>query len=304
MLPTHYVQRGRILLFAMHLPFGMNMNNTILLRLLFCLLALLILPTWALALDSDDLPIFDAHIHYSQDVWNAIPPQEAVHRLREAGIVRAMVSSSGDEGTQMLYEADPQLVIPVLRPYRKRGTLKTWMHDETVVPYIKERLARYRYVAIGEFHLEGFDADLPVVRELVQLAKQHGLMLHVHSDATAIEQIFKQDPAARILWAHAGFEFAYRVRELMQRHPNLWADLSFRREIFNNKRFLPDWRRLLVEHADRFMLGVDTYTPQRWLKVQAVMNWQRALLKALPDDVARRIAYENGERVIASRFKQ
>lgn len=280
------------------------MKNTILLHLLLCLLALFMFPVCVSALDTDKLPIFDAHIHYSQDVRDTIPPKDAIRRLREAGIVRAMVSSTGDDGTQMLYKADPQLVIPVLRPYRKRGTLKTWMHDETVVPYIKDRLARYRYVAIGEFHLEGLDADLPVVRQLIQLAKQHGLMLHVHSDALAIEQIFKQDPAAQILWAHAGFEFGYRVRELMDRYPNLWADLSFRGEIFNNKRFLPGWRELLVDHADRFMLGVDTYTPQRWLKVQSVMNWQRALLKALPEDVARRIGHKNGEHVIGSRFKQ
>ena len=62
-------------------------------------------------------PIFDAHIHYSQDVWDAIPPQDAIRRLREAGITRALVSSSGDDGTQRLYQAAPELVIPVLRPF-------------------------------------------------------------------------------------------------------------------------------------------------------------------------------------------
>lgn len=272
-----------------------------------CIGALLVLPglTGAEAGAKDKpLPIFDAHIHYSHDVWQAIPPHDAIRRLRQAGIVRALVSSSGDDGTQMLYQADPKLVIPVLRPYRKRGTLRSWMHDETVLPYLKQRLAKYRYVAIGELHLEGDEADLPVIHQVVHLAKQHKLMLHVHADADAIEQIFEQDPDARILWAHAGFEYAYIVRELLQRYPKLWADLSFRREIFNNGRFLPGWHELLIEHADRFMLGVDTYTPQRWLKIQTVMNWQRELLNALPQDAARRIAYENGERVITSRFKQ
>jgi predicted TIM-barrel fold metal-dependent hydrolase len=226
-----------------------------------------------------------------------------VRRLRKAGIQRALVSGSGEGAAQMLYEADPELVIPALRPYRSRGTTGSWMHDTTVVPYLKKHLAQFRYVAIGEFHLQGAEADLPVVREVVQLAKQHDLMLHVHSDADAIERIFQQDPGAHILWAHAGFEYASQVRSLLERYPNLWADLSFRREIYTNNRFLQGWRKLLIEHADRFMLGVDTYTPQRWLRIRNVMNWQRSLLDALPDDVARRIRFDNGERIIARRLK-
>ena len=74
-----------------------------------------------------DLAIFDAHIHYSHDVWQAIPPADAIRRLREAGVERALVSSSSDEGTQRLYQADPAFVVPSLRPYRKRGTIDSWI---------------------------------------------------------------------------------------------------------------------------------------------------------------------------------
>ena len=250
------------------------------------------------------IPIFDAHIHYSHDVWDAIPPNDAVRRLRAAGIMRALVSSTSDEGTQKLYQADPELVIPALRPYRQRGTLKTWMHDKTVIPYLEERLAKFRYVAIGEIHIDNEEANLPVIRKIVQLANKHNLMLHVHSDAKAITYLYEQDPDARILWAHGGFEYAYIIRNLLDKHASLWVDLSFRREIFNNSRFLPDWRELLIDHADRFMLGIDTYTPQRWLRIQPVMGWQRQLLNALPTDAAKKIANGNGERVITSHFKQ
>jgi hypothetical protein len=247
--------------------------------------------------DEDLLPIFDAHIHYSHDAWEAFAPDDAIRRLREAGVKRAMVSSSSDKGTQMLYDAAPEFVIPVLRPYRKRGELQTWMHDETVIPYLKERLQKYRYAAIGEFHIDGEEANTPVVREVVKLAKQYDLMLHVHSDAAAIRLIFEQDPEARILWAHAGFEFAETVRELLVQHDNLWADLSFRYDAFANGSFLPEWNELVLDHADRFLLGIDTFTPQRWLQIGEVMSWQRDLLDALPEPAARMIAYENGERI-------
>jgi len=267
----------------------------------FNLLVVLLLP-WGSCLAADEpqknqLPIFDAHIHYSHDVWDAIPPEDAIRRLREVGVRRALVSSTSDEGTQRLYEAAPDLVVPCLRPYRKRGTLETWMYDESVIPYLKQRLAKYRYAAIGELHIDGEQAHQPVMLEIIRLAREYNLMLHVHGDAKAISFIFEKYPQARIVWAHAGFEYSYTVRLLMNKHSNLWADLSFRREIFQNSRFLPDWEKLLIEHADRFLLGLDTYEPQRWLKINDVMKWQRNLLAALPEDVARKIAYENGELI-------
>lgn len=62
------------------------------------------------------MPIFDAHLHYSHDAWESLPPKGAVALLREAGLKHAMASSSSDEGTQMLYQEAPELVLPVLRP--------------------------------------------------------------------------------------------------------------------------------------------------------------------------------------------
>jgi hypothetical protein len=250
-----------------------------------------------------DLPIFDAHIHYSHDVWQAIPPADAIRRLREAGVERALVSSSSDEGTQRLYQADPSFVVPSLRPYRKRGTIDTWMYDETLIPYLKQRLQTFRYAAIGELHINGEQAKTQVMREIIRLARQHQLILHVHSDAQAIRLIFEQYPEAHILWAHAGFEEAATVSTLMDEQPDLMADLSFRTEIYQNGRFFPGWQQLLLKHADRFLLGIDTYTPQRWLQINNVMQWQRQLLDALPGDVAKKIAYDNSER-ITRRFDQ
>lgn len=247
---------------------------------------------------TDSLPIFDAHIHYSHDVWDAIAPADAIRRLRALGIKRAMVSSSSDEGTQRLYQADPSFVIPVLRPYRKRGTIETWMYDETLIPYLNERLAKYRYAGIGELHIDGEQAYTPVMQEIIRLAKKYNLLLHVHSDAQAIKFIFEQYPDARILWAHAGFDYAVIVGKLMDKHKNLWADLSFRGEIINEGRLMKAWRILLERHADRFLFGLDTYEPLRWLQLKYAMQWQRDLLATLSIESAKKIAYENGDKMI------
>jgi len=48
----------------------------------------------AMPVRAAELPIFDAHVHYSHDAWELLPPKEAVAVLRKAGVKRALVSSS------------------------------------------------------------------------------------------------------------------------------------------------------------------------------------------------------------------
>src|SRR5262249_13264153 len=158
-----------------------------------------LIPLAALAAE---LPIFDAHLHYSSDAWPSLSPEQAVAMLRRAGVKGALVSSSGDDGQQRMRELAPDLVIPELRPYRSRGDTGTWFRDDTVTPHREERLKKYKSAGIGEFPLYGENAALPLPRRMVQLARQYGLFLHAHSDADAVERLFKQWPEARILWAH------------------------------------------------------------------------------------------------------
>ncbi|QCB48512.1 amidohydrolase [Hydrogenophaga sp. PAMC20947] len=249
------------------------------------------------------LPIFDAHLHYSHDAWEKLPPKDAVALLRKAGLKRAMVSSSSDEGTQMLYAEAPDLIIPSLRPYRKRGELGTWMHDASVVGMLEQRLEKYKYAAIGEYHIYGKDADLPVMRKVVGLAKQYRIFLHSHSDADAIERQFQQDPGARILWAHSGFDAPEKVRAMLGQYPNLWCDLAFRSDHATMGRVDPGWRAAFLAYPDRFVVGTDTFTPERWYYIGEHADWTRAWLADVPRDVAERIAYRNGEALFASLLK-
>jgi hypothetical protein len=250
-----------------------------------------------------ELAIVDAHIHYSHDAWDATPPKEAVAILRKAGLRKALVSSSPNEGTQKLMAEAPDLIVPGLRPYRKRGELSTWMKDPEALRYVEDQLPKQRWVSIGEFHLNGAEADLPIPRRIVELARQHGLFLQSHSDADAIDRFFKQDPGARVLWAHAGFASAAAVRDMMRKHKGLWADLALRSEVGSGGRVSPEWRAVFVEFPDRFMVGTDTWTPGRWQDIVGHAASSRAWLADLPADLAERIAWKNAEAlfVIAPR---
>ena len=55
-----------------------------------------------LAAAAAELPIFDAHMHYSHDAWDVLPPKDVIAILKKAGVRRALVSSSGDDGQQRL----------------------------------------------------------------------------------------------------------------------------------------------------------------------------------------------------------
>ncbi len=255
---------------------------------------------WGPAVPAADLPVFDAHIHYSHDAVEVLPPKDAAAILRKAGIKRALVSSSNDEGNQKLIAEAPEIVLSSLRPYRTRADTAGWTREPAIITYLEDRLKRHKYVAMGEFHLYGADADLPVPRRMVELAKQHKLLLHAHSDVDAIERLFKQWPEARILWAHSGFAQPAQVREMLRKHKNLWSDLAFRSDQASGGKVNPDWRAAFVEFPDRFLLGTDTYVPERWHYINEHANWSRAWLADLPPDLAERIAFKNGDALFGT----
>jgi hypothetical protein len=251
------------------------------------------------AASARELPLVDAHIHYSHDAWQRTPPPEAVKVLRDAGLKHAFVSSSSDEGTQKLYKIAPELIVPVLRPYRKRGETSTWMYDESVVPMLTERLQRNYYAGIGEFHAFGADIDLPVMQQVIALADRYRIFLHAHSDGEAIERIFTTNPEALVIWAHSGFESPAEIAPMLEKYPNLWSDLAFRSEHAFNAVVDVDWQALFERFPRRFLLGTDTYTPERWYYVIEHADWSREWLASLPTELAENIAFRNAEALLA-----
>jgi hypothetical protein len=169
----------------------------------------------ASTLAQEQRPVIDVHIHYSQDAWAMLPPPEAIKVLRQAGLKKAFVSSSSDDGTQMLLKAAPDLIVPVLRPYRARGETGSWTRDPSIIQHVEARLRANTYAGLGEFHAYGADADTPVMKRMIELAKEHRIFLHAHSDADAVERMFKHNPEALVLWAHSGFEQVGKVRDMV-----------------------------------------------------------------------------------------
>ena len=70
---------------------------------------------------AQELPIFDAHIHYSRPDWQVFTPERILAILDQAGVQRALVSSTPDDGTLQLYAAAPAAHRPFPAPLPYTG---------------------------------------------------------------------------------------------------------------------------------------------------------------------------------------
>ena len=216
------------------------------------------------------------------------------------GVMKALVSSTPDEGTRMLYKEDPERIVPFLRPYHDDINSSNWYSKDRVIPYILERLEMPIYKGVGEFHIHNpFDADSPIIKKTVRLAVERDLFIHVHSDHRAVEKIFSYEPDVKVLWAHAGMSDPPDVvARMFDRHKNLWVDISIREyEIAPNGRLSPEWEKLFLEYTDRITVGSDTWVNSQWDNYEAIIAFDRNWLAQLPDEVARQIAFENAKRL-------
>ncbi len=263
-------------------------------------LLLIVIASGSAVSDEAPLPVFDTHVHYSQDAWSLVNPETVMELMEQAGVVRALVSSTPDEGTLMLHRQDASRIVPILRPYRSPSDMGDWFRSAEVLAYIEERLARHVYRGIGEFHLlERGAAKTDQVARLVQKAANRDLLLHVHSDDDAIHDLFAIEPKIRILWAHAGMSASPAVvGELLDRYPRLWTELSLRADDIAPGGLLDaTWRALFLRHSDRFMIGTDTWSTFRWPSYVNLIDEHRAWLRQLPASVAEKIAHGNASRL-------
>ena len=263
-------------------------------------------------------PLFDAHLHYNEEAWNGrsgpYPPQEVQARLQRNG-VRALVANSRPNDGSKLLAASESLrkagiaVVPFIRLYRTRADYDNWFRDESIWQMVQSEFARGTaggpYRGIGEFHLyDSANANGPVARKLMQFAQDKGLTVLAHVDDAAIDLLMAHAPKARLIWAHTGIGGApvSRVNELFTRYPGLLGELSYRPGLTcEGGRLCAEWRELLLRYPARFLVGSDTWVNQRWEQYDELMRGYRRWLGELPPDVARQIAWGNGEALFGLR---
>lgn len=264
----------------------------------YYIITITILIFFSQIVSANELLLFDAHVHYSADVWEAIPPQKAINKLKNNGIQQAIVSSTPANGAIKLYNANPSLVIPFLRPYRSSADRNDWYKNPEILEYVQSNLKNFKYRGLGEFHLFGSQVDTPVMQGILEIAKEKNLVLLAHSNHETIDALFRVAPSLTIIWAHGGFDVDTQIiSKKLREYKNLYIELSFREGIIEGHALSKQWLDLFTTYPSRFLVGTDTYIPQRWLQLSDITQQYQEWLKQLPANVANAIAYENGARL-------
>lgn len=252
-------------------------------------------------------PLFDAHLHYNDEAQQPHPLADVLGRMQRSGVRAIIANSRPNDGTLSLAAAREATraagvtVVPFVRLYRNRADYTGWFADESIHRMVLDHLARGTpagpFRGLGEFHLyDSANADGPVAASLMKLARKRGLAVLAHCDEVAVEKLMAHAPGARLIWAHTGIGGTPvpKVRELMQRHPSLIGELSYRPGLTQDGRLAREWRDTFSALPERFLIGSDTWINARWEHYEALMAEARAWLGELPAPLAQRIGWGNG----------
>lgn len=258
------------------------------------LLALLLRPSLPLA-----GPLFDAHLHYDADHLGAMPPEAVLARLDGSDVRHALVTGMPPRTVLELHRVAPQRIIPLLGVYRRPGDKRDWHADAGLPEWVERALETGPWRGIGELHVLAPHRHSPVLRRLAELAVAHDLPLLLHADPAVVDTLYETVPGVILIWAHAGtYPYPELIADYLTRYPRLHVDLSVRDARIAPGGELDDaWYRLLVEHSDRFLVGVDTFSLSRWQDYGRVVGDIRRWLEQLPPEAAARLARDNAARL-------
>jgi hypothetical protein len=253
------------------------------------------------------MKIFDAHLHYNQEPNPFFPLERVLEVFRRNNVAGIIANSRPNKGTHQLVDAKAAglWVVPFIRPYRTRDDVRNWSTDPAIYELIESEYQRGYYRGVGELHIYGNAAAGPLVKKAIDFAAARDLYVLAHCDEAALAILLAHNARAKIIWAHTGFSTPpQRVAELLERHPTLMGELSYRGGITEaGGKLSAEWRELFARHSERFLLGSDTWINERWAGYDTIMQTYRGWLAQLPQEQARRIAHGNAERVFGGRIE-
>ena len=265
-------------------------------------------------------PIADAHLHYKWNQAEVTSPEEAVASLRANGVVLAVIAGTPPERVLELHALAPEIVVPIFGPYRTNGDWYRWQSRPELVDQARAAIASGPYRGIGELHvIPGFAArwgDSPVLAGLMEVGRQLDVPLLIHMEFSRAEPtlaLCQGNPDNRILLAHAGAALPPpEVRRILEACPRVWMDLAAR-DPWRFLRFpiadaegrlLPEWRALILDYPERFMVGSDAVWPVErldawdqpdtgWQRIHEFLGFHRGWAAELPPEVRARVLAGN-----------
>lgn len=255
--------------------------------------------------------IFDAHVHL-----NDLPMQLAL--MDEYGVERAVVfwgRRSDNESVAGAAARYPHRFVAFASISPERTAYRPlWdRQDASLLAELERLLATGRYRGIGEISVAhdataGFAATDyapkgPMMRGILDLARRFRVPVMVHCEigrAAQLSELLEAFPDVAVIWAHGGYSDSLVARRMLERHPNLYYELSARTWprhprsprytiVGEGGALLPEWLALIERMPGRFLVGSDAShhsEPNERMKLASV----RAFLAQLSPAARRELA--------------
>lgn len=242
-----------------------------------------------------------------------------------------------------------------------RGYREEWWGErlDEIMGYFEQELTAAPYKGIGELRIRhygngpripekehdyDFPADSNFMFRLVNLAAKLNLPVAVHMECETkgeylsflhrqaekdtllmLERLLAHNRSARIIWAHLGRASPEQLDGMLERHPNLYTDISdimpqgqhacgvssealevyaeytLKNSIIDDGGHLkPEWKRVFEKNSSRIMMGTDAMSAKGYGKMyQALTDQIHDVLSELSEDAGRMIAFGNAQKVFA-----
>jgi predicted TIM-barrel fold metal-dependent hydrolase len=154
-----------------------------------------------------------------------------------------------------------------------------------------------------DLHMEALPMDIPAPSDLKPPNPPT-----LHGNIAALERLLAHNPRTKLIWAHAGSDtLGYRtpqaMRELLQRHPNLYMEIKYdpgfpgKDPPIADGRLKPEWLKLYQDFPDRFLIGSDQHFDPPATVPLARAQQNALLLDQMPAELRQKIAIDNPLRI-------
>jgi uncharacterized protein len=186
--------------------------------------------------------IFDAHLHIPSDngenfQWSLVTRNmpEFVAYLDKCGVRRGVISSSWSNKAQSPedYRNGNREVAKYVERYKGRfrgSCVITPFRIDEALREIEHCYREYGFVWLGEFcnYMTGYKYDTPEWAEVMRLATELNLILHIHTTTSEMRYLAQKFPDAVIVFPHLGAnrnDIFERI-EIVAKHKNTCIELS------------------------------------------------------------------------------
>lgn len=271
---------------------------------------------------------FDAHTHFLDEVTIG----EFLSSLSNAGVTGVAIFFGPRQPFEQIGDQYAGYVFPFIQVGRRQDN--TLLLDNGTAGRLRGALDTGSVYGIGELSLrhrpfprnpagDNNDACGDILKEVYDLAAEYGVPVNVHVEhnefwgefGDELECALEHNRNTNIIWAHVGDAEPEVVLGMMERHPNLYADLSARNPFFNRGiplerqslthldgplegKLKQGWMVVLERFPDRFLFGTDVDSVERLNIVEQVVDYFHSVLAQLTPETAEKIANGNIRRLL------